>query len=98
MVIGSFFTIYLAILFFYQLLVSERVEKPTRITEFWIATGLLAFYSCVMPYFGMLNYLIKHNLKLAQQLIPVLQIADTIMYCLFTYAFICQIQRSTWKS
>lgn len=93
-VLGAFFTVCLAILYYQQLWISDKIEALSTHVEFWISTGLLIFYSCQLPYLALLNYLIKNHLDLARAFIPVLQICDTIMYCMFTYAFICLRRKS----
>lgn len=89
-VAGAFFTVFMGIGYYYQLLASEKLVRLSRHTEFWIATGMIIFYSCQLPFFGLLNYLYTYHKELAKNLVSVLQGADSIMYLLFTYAFLCQ--------
>ncbi len=90
-VVGAFFTVFMSISYYYQLLASEKLVKLSKHTEFWIATGMMIFYSCQLPFFGLLNYLYTYHKVLAGKLVFVLQGADAVMYLLFTYAFLCQL-------
>lgn len=96
-VAGSVFTSLLCLSYFYQLLISANPVKLSRHFEFWIVSGLLFFYSSVLPFFGLLNNLIRNKIILAIRVLPVIQVLDTIMYLSFTYAFLC-LQSHTTKN
>jgi hypothetical protein len=91
-VVGACFTVLLSVSYYYQLLVSEKLVKISRHPEFWIATGMLILYSCQMPFFGLLNFLYENYKSLTTDLIMILQVVNGVMYLLFTYAFLCQLQ------
>lgn len=95
-IIGSFFTIVFAVLYYYQFFTSNNLIyiKLKKHSEFWISTGLILFYSCQLPYVGMLNFLINNYPGLATGLLPLLQIFNVIMYSIFIYAFLCKAQKS----
>ena len=88
---GSAFTIFLSAFYYYELFTSQKLLMLTRLPEFWIATGLIIFYSGNLPFTGMLNYLSINYRDLAIQLLTVLRILIIIMYSIFTYAFLCPI-------
>lgn len=88
---GSLFTIYTSVAYYHQLITEVELVKLRYNPEFWIATGLIVFYTCNLPYVGMLNYLIKNHLAIARQLLVLLQILVILMYSIFTYAFLCQM-------
>ena len=90
-VVGAFFTVCCVLAFYHQLLTSENVIPLSRNTEFWIATGMLILYLCQIPYFGMLNFLVKNYLVLARNIYPFLIILNTLMYAIFSYAYLCRI-------
>jgi len=89
-VIGSFFTILFSVAYYYQLFTQPELARLDRTPEFWIATGLLLFYTCELPFMGTLNFLVKNYRHLAHQLITVLQVLDILMYSIFIYAFLCR--------
>lgn len=90
-VVGATFTALLALTYFYQVLQLEEIVVLRYNSEFWIAIGMFIFYTCQVPYFGVLNFLIKNYQPLADRLISVLQVVASIMYLLFAYAFLCRI-------
>jgi len=88
---GSLCVISFSVVYYYQLFAAPDPIPLGRLPEFWIATGLILFYSCNLPYMGMLNFLVNNYLVLAEKLLTVLRILIIIMYSLFTYAFLCRI-------
>ena len=94
---GGASSVLFSLAYYYQILKSQKDIVLFSHAEFWIATGMLIFYSSQVPYFGMLNYLVKKNLLLARSLLPVLQVVDAVMYLFFIYAFICPIIPQTQK-
>ncbi len=88
---GSFFTICLALFYYYQLLTSPYSVNLLTHAEFWIATGMLVFYCCQIPYLGTLNFLYTNYRTLSLQFYDVFISLDILMYLMFTYAFICII-------
>lgn len=89
-VIAAVFIICNSLYYYFKLLVSEEIIDLKTQPGFWIATGMIIFYACNLPYLGMLDYLINHYPLLAGDFILVLLVLDIIMYILFTYAYICQ--------
>lgn len=91
---GGSFTVCVSLGYYYQIIQSKTEINLLSHPEFWIATGMLIFYSCQVPYFGTLNFLIKNYLPLAYSLMNVLLVINTFMYLTFIYAFLCpRIQR-----
>lgn len=95
-IIGSFFTICFSVGYYYQFFTSHSLIniQLRKHAEFWIATGLILFYSCQLPYVGMLNFLMTNYPGLATGLLPLLQIFNILMYSIFIYAFLCRIEKS----
>ena len=96
-IVGSFFSVLFALLYYYEIITAREILSLGTLPEFWIATGMLIFYLGALPFFGMLNYLVKYNEGIAKSFLVVYQVLDTLMYTLFTYAFLCRI-RNTKKS
>ena len=97
-VIGSLFTVAISAAYYYQLFTHKTLIKVQRHPEFWIATGMILFYACSLSYVGVLNYLIKNYTVLATELLVVLQVLVSIMYLIFLYAYICQINQISTRS
>ncbi|HEY4338183.1 MAG TPA: hypothetical protein VGM89_19885 [Puia sp.] len=89
-IVGSFFTVCMAVAFYYQLFTAPQLTRLTVSPEFWISTGVIIFYTCNLPYLGMLNFITKEYLPLARKLLMLLQVLNIIMYSLFTLAFLCR--------
>ncbi len=87
---GFSFTVFLSVAYCYRLFTSDQLIKFRKQSEFWIAIGLIIFYSCNLPYLGMYNYLSNNFSELALQLKKVLQPTNCLMYALFIYAYICR--------
>jgi len=91
-ILGSILTVFFSAYFYYQLFTREELVNLSTSSEFWIATGLIIFYSCGQVYFGMLNHIVKYYLALAEKLLYGFQILNSLMYSLFIYAFLCRIR------
>jgi hypothetical protein len=89
-ILGSLFTVCMAAAFYYQLFTASDLIRLTVSPEFWISTGLILFFTCNLPYLGMLNFITREYLTLAAKLLAMLQILNIIMYSLFTLAFLCR--------
>lgn len=87
---GGAFTVLWAVAYCFGLFTSEEPVRFRYSGGFWIAIGLIFFYSCGLPYMGMFNFLTKNNSELASLLKIPLQISNIVMYLLFSYAFLCQ--------
>ncbi len=88
---GSFFIICFSAAYYYQVFTQDELARLDNSPEFWIATGLIIFYACNLPYMGMLNFLVKNYLGLAIKFLSILKILNVIMYSIFIYAFLCRI-------
>lgn len=95
-IMGSVMTVFFSAYFYYQLFTREELVNLSTSAEFWIATGLIIFYSCGQVYFGMLNHISNYYRVLAGNLLYGFQILNGLMYSLFIYAFLCRIR--TMKS
>lgn len=89
-VIAAVFIICISLYYYFKLLVSEEIIDLKTQPGFWIATGMIIFYACNLPYLGMLDFLVRHYLVLAEDFILVLLVLNILMYILFTYAYLCQ--------
>ncbi len=62
-------------------------ESIFKSPVFWIAVSTIIYFSCVIPYKGMENYLISKFFKLADRLFDILQIANIIRYLFIALSF-----------
>ncbi|HEX3769204.1 MAG TPA: hypothetical protein VHT72_12550 [Puia sp.] len=89
-VVGSFFSVLLPVMYYYQIITETEIIALRTLPEFWIATGMLIFYLGSLPFFGMLNFLGRSHASIISKLYAVLTVQNIIMYSLFTYAFLCR--------
>jgi hypothetical protein len=88
-VVGSIAMIIFSACMYYQLFTTNPLVKLTGSFEFWVATGLILFFACNFTYLGMLNFLNGLYRSLAHQLLTILQVSNSVFYCIISYAFIC---------
>ena len=82
----------ICIYYFFELFQSTKSVNLTRLPAFWICAGLLFFYTCSFPIFGLLNYL-RHSSPIIQKNIQViLTLLNVFLYSSFTIAFLCRIK------
>lgn len=85
--IGNLFILIYLILFFIELVQSNRLLHFNTFVVFWIAAGMLIFYLGTFPYYGLFNELGK-NLDLFIAAAWVATSFNYVMYLLFTIGFI----------
>jgi hypothetical protein len=96
---GSLFTVAFSIVYYYQMFTASELVPLRTSFEFWIATALILFFTCTLPYFGMLHYLTVIFRPLAKRGFSPLQLINIIFYSIVTYAFLCRINiRKSWRS
>jgi len=90
--VGCLFTIFLCIVYIYELFQLPTAIKLISDTNFWIVTSLLFFYSVSFPLFACTNLMkdFPQDLGIIIQLI--IDILNIILYILFCVAFICKLK------
>jgi len=88
--------------YFFQLLkvpTSSQGGSLTRIPAFWITAGLMVYYCCDLPVFGILNYMNKMlSRSTTNKLLVVYNFMNIILYSFFTVAFLCRIKIRKYTS
>jgi hypothetical protein len=92
--VGGYFTVLFSLLYIYYSSAYEDLTGLSKRSEFWIAIGMIIFYSCQVPYLGVLNVLYENYPVLARSLLRVSMVIDGIMYCFFIYAYLCRRPKS----
>jgi hypothetical protein len=85
--IGNLFILIYIILYFVQLVNSDKILVFKKLTEFWIACGMLVFYLGTFPFYGLYNELAK-NIDIFMAVAWVATSLNYCMYLLFTIGFI----------
>jgi len=87
--LGASTTALSAIAVYVQLFMKADLVKLNKQPSFWVATGMLLFYSVNIPYLGLLNSFTLKNESLAITLKMILQALNVIMYATISYSFLC---------
>jgi len=82
----------ICIYYFYELFQSTRSLNLLRQPIFWICVGLLFFYCCSFPIFGLYNFLNKAPRIIQKNLQTILVLLNVFLYSSFTIAFLCRIR------
>lgn len=90
--LGSLCIVLAAIYYFYELFQSEKSINLVREPSFWIASGLLFFYSCSFPLFSLLNYFYSPSNTIIFYLMHLSSVLNALLYSSFFIAFICRIK------
>lgn len=86
---GCLLVVSFSIYYFLELFRIPRSGKLQYNPAFWICTGLLFFYCCGFPLYGLVN-LWKSSWKLmVNNFTLITEILNIFLYSLFTIAFIC---------
>lgn len=64
---------------------SSIIEQPL----FWISTGLLFFYLGNIPFYGMINYLLKNHYGIVKNYFVIVLILNVLKYSLYAVGFLC---------
>jgi len=90
--VGCLLITILCIYYFYELFQSSRAVNLVRQPIFWICAGLLFFYCCSFPIFGLLNYLNRAPNIIKKNIAVILLLLNVFLYSSFTIAFLCRIK------
>ena len=78
--------------YFFELFKLPKAVKLKNNPAFWICSGLLFFYCCGFPLYGMFNYLSGISRLIISNFYSIIIILNIFLYSLFTVAFLCQLK------
>jgi hypothetical protein len=90
--LGSILIVCFCIYYFYELFQLPHSINLLREPPFWICCGLLFFYCCSFPIFGLLNLLNTIPQLILQSLDIVIMLMNVSLYSLLTIALLCRIR------
>jgi hypothetical protein len=90
--VGCFLIVLFCIFYFYGLFQLPSSYDMLRDPLFWICCGLLFFYCCSFPLFGLINFLIKIPGFNPRTLGVILSLMNVVLYSSFTIAFLCRLK------
>jgi hypothetical protein len=87
--IGCLLVVAFCIYYFFELFRFPKSEKLQFNPGFWICTGLLFYYCCGFPLFGLANLWIQHTELLSNTFSKISSLINIFLYSLFTISFLC---------
>lgn len=90
--IGCLLIVIISMYYFFELFKSPSAVNLKKEPAFWIASGLLFFYTCTLPFFGLANYINSVLPVLVRNFKSILSMLNVLLYSLFTVAFLCRIK------
>ena len=87
--IGNITILILGIIYFLQLLKSEKLVAYKKQIFYWVNLGLLIFYVGTFPYYALFNTLVQTEPELFMTLSWLEVILNYIMYGFFIIGFLC---------
>ncbi len=76
--------------YFFELFQQTYSISLTRQPAFWICAGLLFFYTCSFPIYGLVNFLSQDFI--AKNIRVLIILLNVFLYSSFTIAFLCRIR------
>ena len=89
---GGLLVVALAIFYFFELFQRPQSVNLSRNPDFWIASGLLFYFSCSFPIYGMANNLTRMPRFIIINLNSILNVLDILLYTSLVIAFLCRLK------
>ena len=94
---GCLLIVVVCIFYFLELFRNPKSVKLTSNPAFWICSGLLFFYCCGFPLYGLLNFISGISL-IINNFFAIIIILNIFLYSLFTIAFLCRLKIRKYTS
>lgn len=91
--IGCLLIVIFAIYYFYELFKFPKSVKLQHNPSFWICSGLLFYYCCGSPLFGLINTWGNISKLILNNFDAIVTILNIFLYSIFTIAFLCRTRR-----
>lgn len=88
--LGCFLIVTICIYYFFELFQISHSINLAKQPAFWICSGLLFFYACSFPIFGLANFLRALPYVIIKNLETIIDILNIFLYSSFTIAFLCR--------
>jgi hypothetical protein len=89
--VGCLFVILASSYYFLEMFRYPQSGSIMREPAFWITSALLFYYTCVLPVFGILNYISSISRYWNHVLRFIINLTNILLYSLFTLAFLCKL-------
>lgn len=87
--LGCLLTVGICIYYFYELFHLPSSVNLVREPAFWLCTGLMFYYICSFPLFGLYSLLYSTSNIILKNISVILVVMNALLYTLFTVAFLC---------
>lgn len=84
--------IFLAMLYFRQLLQNDELIRLEKDPAMWISLGVFLYHAGTLPFFSTIDYFVNTNLQDAADKLYYNDVFNILMYTLFLIAFLCKPQ------
>ncbi len=96
--LGCLLVAIFCIYYFLELFRYPKSVKLKNNPAFWICSGLLFFYCCGFPLYGLTNYLSDISPLIIKNFYSIIIILNIFLYSLFTIAFLCRLKTRKYTS
>lgn len=96
--IGCLLVVIFCIFYFLELFRLPKSVKLHNNPAFWICSGLLFYYCCGFPLYGLFNYLMKISDLFVRNFYLIITILNIFLYSLFTIGFLCRLRIRKYTS
>lgn len=90
--IGCLLIVLFCVYYFFELFRLPKSEKLLKNPAFWICSGLLFFYCCGFPLYGLINFWQDISKLVVKNFGQIVTILNIFLYSLFMIAFLCRIR------
>ena len=90
--LGCLLIVSFCIYYFLELFRLPKSVKLKNDPAFWICSGLLFYYCCGFPLFGLINFVNGLPSLIIKNFQTIVTIMNIFLYSLFTIAFLCRIK------
>ena len=90
---GGIFIILLSLMHFYNILKNTKKKNPLTTPFFWISTGLFFYFLGILPFFGIINVLLKNDMIFVAEYLIIIKSLSIFLYTLIAIDFYIQ-----WKN
>ncbi len=87
--LGCLLIVIFCIYYFLELFRLPKSVKLQKDPSFWICAGLLFFYCCGFPLYGLINYWSEISILVVLNFDKIFTLLNIFLYTLFTIAFLC---------
>ena len=84
---GGLFVILLCLFHFYNILKMAGKRNPLRTNFFWISTGFFFFFLGMLPFYGIINLLLKNNMIFVSEYLATIKTLSILLYSLISVDF-----------